>query len=222
MKFVCLLLAAASLVSAHFTLDYPPTTGFDEDQEVNAPCGGFPPDASNLTAWPLSGGEISVDLHHPYALFLFRAQLMGSDTWFNLSNGMVYMSGLGEGCIHALPVPSSWSGQAGVVQVVGQPPDAILYQVPPLVVNQADRSALVSYLPLVPREPRMFARTGRASPSTIQPNSSPFQISASILSGPRAHRVQAQAPWALQRVAQGLFVLNTELQFSGLHFRWED
>ena len=124
-----LFLFVISVVSAHFTLDYPPTTGFDEDQEPNPPCGGFPPDLSNLTEWPLSGGEISVDLHHPEALFLFRAQLMGSDSWVNLSNGIVDMVGLGEGCIHALPVPGNWSGQVGVVQVVGQPPDAILYQV---------------------------------------------------------------------------------------------
>ena len=150
------LLFVTSIVSAHFTLDYPPTTGFDEDQEPNPPCGGFPPDLSNLTAWPLSGGEISVDLHHPYALFLFRAQLVGSDTWVNLSDGIVDMVGLGEGCIHALPVPQNWSGQAGVVQVVGQPPDAILYQVS-LPVKQADRSVLVSYLRLMLRGLRVFA-----------------------------------------------------------------
>lgn len=123
------ILVFVSCVLAHFTLDYPPTTGFDEDQEPNPPCGGFPPDPSNLTNWPLVGGEIAVDLHHPEALFLFRAQLENSDTWVDLSDGFVDMVGLGEGCIKALAVPSNWSGMAGVVQVIAQPPDGILYQV---------------------------------------------------------------------------------------------
>jgi hypothetical protein len=131
MKILYLLNFFTTIVFAHFTLDYPPTTGFDEDQEPNPPCGGFPPSLSNLTEWPLVGGEIALDLHHPYALFLFRAQLVGSDSWVNVSDGFVYMSGLGEGCIHALAVPQNWSGLTGVLQVVGQPPDAILYQVSP-------------------------------------------------------------------------------------------
>ena len=155
MKFLYVLGFTISIVSGHFTLDYPPTTGFDEDQEPNPPCGGFPPDLSNLTAWPLSGGEISIDLHHPEALFLFRAQLVGSDEWFNLSDGIVDMVGLGEGCIHSLPVPQNWSGMAGVVQVVGQPPDGILYQVAP-PMNAVNHSVLVSSLRRVPRERRVF------------------------------------------------------------------
>jgi len=35
---------------------------------------------------------------------------------------------LGELCIDAGSVPGNWSGQVGVVQVIGQPPDGILYQ----------------------------------------------------------------------------------------------
>ena len=63
--------------------------------------------------------------------------------------------GLGEGCINALAVPQNWSGLAGVLQVVGQPPDAILYQVSP-PVKQADHSVLVSNLRLVLRGPQVF------------------------------------------------------------------
>jgi hypothetical protein len=122
-------LAFAALAKSHFTLDFPPTTGYYYLQEVNPPCGGFPPDLTNLTEFPLSGGEIAFDLHHPTALFLIRAQLVGMNTWVNLSDGFIIQNGLGEGCVNALPVPSNWSGLAGVVQVVGQPPDDILYQV---------------------------------------------------------------------------------------------
>ena len=130
MKFsLSLLTILISVVSGHFTLDYPPTTGFDEDQEPNAPCGGFNPNLDNLTDFPLVGGEISFDLHHPYALFIARAQLVGSQDWVNLTDGFIYQSGLGEGCINALAVPQNWSNQVAAIQVVGQPPDGILYQV---------------------------------------------------------------------------------------------
>lgn len=129
MKLFLLLLLTAAPVFAHYTLDYPFTTGFDEDQEPNSPCGGFTPDITNLTAWPLSGGEISIDSHHPQMTLLYRAQLMGEDTWVNLTNGFLLMTGLGELCINAGPVPGNWSGKVGVVQTIGQPPDGILYQV---------------------------------------------------------------------------------------------
>ncbi len=149
MKFLVLLVAVPAAL-AHFTLDFPPTTGFDEDQEPNAPCGGFNPNVNNLTAWPLSGGQIALDSHHPQMTILYRAQLMGSSSWFNLTDGFVQMTGLGELCITAPALPSNWSGKAGVIQVIGQPPDGILYQVSLLrsrvLSSLADCSALVSTL----------------------------------------------------------------------------
>jgi len=167
------LFLLATLTSAHFTLDYPYTTGFDEDQEPNAPCGGFPPSLSNLTDYPLSGGEIAVDLHHPEALFLFRAQLMNSDSWVNLSDGFVDMVGLGEGCIHALAVPSNWSGQVGVIQVICQPPDGILYQVLPSSFS-SNRSAPGSNSLKALQEHRAFVSTVVKLRSRTRPSPSPF------------------------------------------------
>lgn len=38
MKFSSLI-ALVPVVAAHFTLDYPPTRGFDDDNEVKAICG---------------------------------------------------------------------------------------------------------------------------------------------------------------------------------------
>ena len=124
-----LALVIVPFALAHYTLDYPPTTGFDEDLEPNPPCGDFYPDLSNLTAFPLSGGEIAIDSHHPQMTILFRAQLMGSNSWVNLTDGFLLMTGLGELCLNALPVPANWSGMVGVIQTIGQPPDGILYQV---------------------------------------------------------------------------------------------
>lgn len=129
MKSIFLIASLIIPVFAHYTLDYPPTTGFDEDQEPNAPCGGFNPSTTNLTSWPLSGGEISINSHHPQMTLLYRAQLMGEDTWVNLTDGFLFMTGLGELCLKAGPVPGNWSGKVGVVQTIGRPPDEILYQV---------------------------------------------------------------------------------------------
>jgi hypothetical protein len=129
MKFLLALLTTVPLALAHFTLDFPPTIGFDEDQEPNAPCGGFNPIASNVTAWPLTGGQIALDSHHPEMTILYRAQLMGASNWTNLTDGFLQMTGLGELCITIGSVPSDWSNKIGVIQVIGQPPDGILYQV---------------------------------------------------------------------------------------------
>jgi hypothetical protein len=123
------LFAFVPLVLTHYTLNYPPTTGFDEDDEPNPPCGDFDPDLTNLTAWPLSGGEIAIDSHHPQMTILYRAQLMGSDSWVNLTDGFLLMTGLGKLCIQADPVPADWNGKVGVIQTIGRPPDGILYQV---------------------------------------------------------------------------------------------
>jgi hypothetical protein len=133
------LLAAVPAALAHFTLDFPPTTGFNEDQEPTSPCGGFNPSSNNLTAWPLDGGQIAIDSHHPTMTILYRAQLMGSSSWVNLTGGFVQMTGLGELCISASAVPGNWSGKAGVIQVVAQPPDGILYQVSPLPTHGSRR-----------------------------------------------------------------------------------
>jgi hypothetical protein len=129
MKFLLALLTTVPLALAHFTLDFPPTIGFDEDQEPNAPCGGFNPIASNVTAWPLTGGQIALDSHHPEMTILYRAQLMGASNWTNLTDGFLQMTGLGELCITIGSVPSDWANKVGVIQVIGQPPDGILYQV---------------------------------------------------------------------------------------------
>jgi hypothetical protein len=131
MKYISIIATTTFLggVWGHYTLDFPPTTGFDEDQEPNAPCGGFDPTTSNLTAFPLAGGPIAIDSHHPQMTLIIRSQLIGSEEWVNLTDGYLVMTGLGELCVPALPVPANWSGQVGVIQVVGQPPDAVLYQV---------------------------------------------------------------------------------------------
>ncbi|KAF8322165.1 hypothetical protein DL93DRAFT_2129722 [Clavulina sp. PMI_390] len=57
------LFALLSVASAHFTLDYPYTRGFDEDSEPDVPCGGFSVNKTR-TPFPLSGGFVSFSSFH--------------------------------------------------------------------------------------------------------------------------------------------------------------
>ena len=116
-------------VFAHYTLDYPPTTGFIDEQETNPLCGGFNPISTNVTTWPVSGGQILINSYHPEMTIIYRAQLKGSNTWVNLTNGFLAMVGIGKLCVKSLPVPGNWSGQIGVISTIGHPTDGILYQV---------------------------------------------------------------------------------------------
>ncbi|WWC58527.1 uncharacterized protein I303_101070 [Kwoniella dejecticola CBS 10117] len=56
----------ASSALAHFTLDYPTSRGFDDDNEPQY-CGGFPSVASPRQPFPLGQGPIHIDSHHALA-----------------------------------------------------------------------------------------------------------------------------------------------------------
>ncbi|WOO84715.1 putative protein [Vanrija pseudolonga] len=56
----------ASSAVAHFTLDYPPTRGFDDDKEPQF-CGGFNTVSSVRNPFPLNGAPVWIDSHHTLA-----------------------------------------------------------------------------------------------------------------------------------------------------------
>ncbi|KAI8444172.1 hypothetical protein BY996DRAFT_6426298 [Phakopsora pachyrhizi] len=62
---ICLLgLASFGLISGHFTMDYPPTRGFMEDDEDKF-CGGFPTNATGRHPFPISGpAHVALMAHH--------------------------------------------------------------------------------------------------------------------------------------------------------------
>ncbi|KAJ9137048.1 Expression library immunization antigen 1 [Pleurostoma richardsiae] len=119
------------LASAHFTLDLPETIGFDEDKEATGPCGGFTPDFSsdNVTDFHVGGDAVALTLAHPQANWLFRGTLdqTGSSNWTQLFP-IVQQSGIGAFCEPAITAPESWAGQKGIVGVVADAPDGLLYQ----------------------------------------------------------------------------------------------
>jgi hypothetical protein len=128
-------LVAAIFISqstAHFLLNYPPTIGFNDALEGNAPCGSFTPDFSTdtVTDFHVAGDSLAMTSIHPEATWLFRATLdiTASGNWTILLPA-VLQTGLGDYCERDVTVPASWAGSKGIIGVVQDAPDGILYQV---------------------------------------------------------------------------------------------
>ncbi|KAH8601431.1 hypothetical protein B0O99DRAFT_501764 [Bisporella sp. PMI_857] len=64
MKYLITALTCATLASAHFELDYPTVRGFNEDNLSQFPCGGQNTPSTNRTVYPLTGGQIALDMGH--------------------------------------------------------------------------------------------------------------------------------------------------------------
>lgn len=152
LRNLVLLFLAAQSTTAHFLLHYPATIGFSDDDEGTAPCGSFTVDFSsdNVTDFHVDSDVIAVvspsstyrflypdthtDYHqestHPAAIWLFRATLdtTASGNWTDLLPA-VSQDSLGAFCEKNIVVPSSWAGHKGVISVVQDATDGLLYQV---------------------------------------------------------------------------------------------
>jgi hypothetical protein len=125
-----LVLAAAAVASAHFTLDYPPSIGFEDDKETIAPCGGFIPNLSgSLVNFSVSGEWIQINNHHPESLLHYRVAIEDNVTWIEL-NPVVQQVGIGKLCIKTGAAPAGFAGKKGVFQVIGDGHGGALFQVP--------------------------------------------------------------------------------------------
>ncbi|KAJ9616855.1 hypothetical protein H2200_000575 [Cladophialophora chaetospira] len=127
---LALLSAWALAASAHFVLQYPNSLGFSDDDEGNSPCGGFDVKfGNNDSSVPVGGFPVSLLSTHPAADFLFRVTLDQKPP-FNFTNVLPVVSetGLGQFCLPNLVAPADYAGKPGVVQVIQQGPDGILYQ----------------------------------------------------------------------------------------------
>ena len=126
-----LLAATASLATAHFGLKYPSwradaltntsVTGFSE---WTYPCAGVATTATtNRTAWPLTGGSLVLDLHHPWTYVFVNLGLGPNVTNFNYTLTPQFLNTTGNGtlCIQKLALPSTLNvtdGATGSLQVV--------------------------------------------------------------------------------------------------------
>lgn len=125
------LLALVVSAGAHFLLNHPATIGFIDDNEGIWPCGGFSPNFNNdtITDWHVGGDAIFTTLAHPQSNFLYRAtlDLTARSNWTELFP-IVQQSGLGDRCEPSVPAPASWVGMKGIIGVVADGPDGILFQ----------------------------------------------------------------------------------------------
>jgi hypothetical protein len=127
-----LLLAAAGLAQAHFGIEYPPmranTLGSSQNttysQWIN-PCAGVPGNLSTtpLTPWPLTGGSLKLDLHHPWTYIFVNLGLGPDVSNFNytLTNPFWNETGNGTLCVPRLALPADLpvrEGSEASLQVV--------------------------------------------------------------------------------------------------------
>ncbi|KAI0128272.1 hypothetical protein BJ170DRAFT_682069 [Xylariales sp. AK1849] len=132
-------IAAATLLflgasHAHFLLNSPaPVGAFDDDTEGNAPCGGLTPDFSNKaqtqTNFSVGGNAIATLSTHPQTNFLYRitTDASASGNWTQIYP-IFQQTGEGAFCAPMVTVPESFIGQTGVLSVVADGPDGLLYQ----------------------------------------------------------------------------------------------
>lgn len=144
----CFLAALIGQAAGHFVVVYPPSVGFDDAIEGNAPCGGFSVDFSkdNITDFHVDGDVLALvrrrpfiwkdhvltlqQSFHPQVTWLFRATLdqTASGNWTNLLPA-VQQTGLNNFCEPAVKVPATFAGSKGVIGIAADSPDGILYQV---------------------------------------------------------------------------------------------
>lgn len=128
------LLSLAALYaasSAHFILKYPETIGFSDDEEGTSPCGGFTPDFSSdkVVDFHVGGEAIALRSTHQQVTWLFRVTTdqKAKSGWEQVFP-IVQQSGLGDFCEPKIVVGSSYAGKKGVVNIVSNAPDGLLYQ----------------------------------------------------------------------------------------------
>ncbi|KAI1119014.1 hypothetical protein F5Y14DRAFT_396201 [Nemania sp. NC0429] len=123
---IAFLFTAVELVSAHFGVVHPPWRADSLAENTtysqwNYPCAGVPYGAGNKTEWPIEGGAVALDLHHPWTYLYINLGLGQNSTNFNISltPELLNVTGRGDFCFPVLPVPIPVSdGQEATLQFV--------------------------------------------------------------------------------------------------------
>ena len=158
-----LAVVLAGQATAHFYLNSPPTIGFDDSLEATPPCGSFTVDFSkdNVTDFHVGGDFVAMTSIHPMATWLFRATLdqTASGNWTDLLPAVV-QTGLGDYCETGITVPATWAGSKGVIGIVQDAPDGILYQV----------TAFLPHIQSPPTDAESYSvRQSTSSPARLRP-----------------------------------------------------
>lgn len=128
---VAVLLASA--VNAHFSIKFPEQNSpSDENSLDEGPCGGASLDFSSktVTDFHVGGDAIALTPTHPQANWLFRAttDTKGEGNWTQIFP-IFQQGGLGELCQPDVSVPEDFAGKQGLISVVANAEDGVLYGV---------------------------------------------------------------------------------------------
>ncbi|KIW90059.1 uncharacterized protein Z519_09490 [Cladophialophora bantiana CBS 173.52] len=103
--FIVALLAVAQLASAHFELVYPYWRGdsfLPPASQYTFPCAGVNTTTesnANRTLWPLDGGSLVIDFHHPWTYVAFNLGFGSDIATFNISLNPMLLNETGNGTI---------------------------------------------------------------------------------------------------------------------------
>ncbi|KAK5121665.1 hypothetical protein LTR85_004837 [Meristemomyces frigidus] len=125
---------AASLSSAHFILHWPPTAGFDDDLESTSPCGSATVTVNSSSPQvQIDRFAIMIQNTHPQGEWMFRGttDTQAPYNWTDITP-VVNTTGIGDFCLDDMHAPSEFAGKAGVIQVVDNSVDGMLYQCAPV------------------------------------------------------------------------------------------
>ncbi|KAF9017148.1 hypothetical protein BDZ89DRAFT_1022326 [Hymenopellis radicata] len=137
-----LILSATTLVTAHFTLDFPEPRGvFVSDNQVDF-CGGYNNAASNRSQFPLSGGFFTITSGHgDFTAAIFLSTDANPTSFDNFSQIVPYFQLSGEGTF-CIPLDLSATNATGLqnnenvtIQVQFDGGDGALYQCADLTLS---------------------------------------------------------------------------------------
>ncbi|RVD84251.1 uncharacterized protein DFL_006012 [Arthrobotrys flagrans] len=129
-KSIILSLLTVSVANAHFTLRYPEPFGKSAAKQDQGPCGGYTLDSNTpVTQFHVDGDAVAYASSHPEVKVLFRIIEGNSPDGPNSYKGfpIVEQYGSGDFCEPRVTAPKSLVGKQGIVQVVQNAVDGMLY-----------------------------------------------------------------------------------------------
>lgn len=130
------LLLLATAAAAHFTINTPPQRRPSSESALeDGPCGGASlsfDDSDSVSDFHVGGDAVAVTGTHPQSNWLIRAtnDTSGEDGWMAVWQ-IVGQGGLGKMCQGEVSVPEEWAGSEGLIGVVANAEDGILFGVSP-------------------------------------------------------------------------------------------
>ncbi|KAK6531316.1 hypothetical protein TWF281_008128 [Arthrobotrys megalospora] len=129
-KSILLSILTVSVANAHFTLRHPAPFGKSAANQDQGPCGGYTlSDSTPVTEFHVDGEAVAYSSSHPEVKVLFRIIEGNSPDGPNSFKGypIVEQFGAGDFCEPRVTAPKSLVGKQGIVQVVQNAVDGMLY-----------------------------------------------------------------------------------------------